>query len=57
MKTGDKVIKNPETWIPNEFDEWGRGEGEGEVVATLPDLDVKWPAGRCYENIEQLIIV
>ena len=29
---GDKVIKNPEKWVVNDFDNWGRGEGIGVVV-------------------------
>jgi hypothetical protein len=32
MNIGDKVIKNPETWIVNEFDLWGRGIGIGIIV-------------------------
>ncbi len=60
MNIGDKVIKNEKTWIPNAFDEWGRGIGVGIVVEPpfeLPDeeVDVRWPAGRCFEFVEQLI--
>lgn len=57
---GDKVVKNPETWIPNDFDSWGRGIGVGVVVEAPFDVDddeadVRWPAGRCFEKAEQLL--
>jgi hypothetical protein len=60
LKPGDKVIKNEATWIPNDFDGWGRGIGVGIVVEPpfeLPDdeTDVRWPAGRCFEDLIQLI--
>lgn len=59
LKVGDKVIKNLKTWIMNDFDGWGRGLGEGVVVDTFDAgeayVDVRWPAGRCYENIKELI--
>lgn len=32
FKIGDKVIKNEETWEPNDFDGWGRVIGVGIVV-------------------------
>lgn len=32
FKIGDRVIKNPATWLPSEFDQWGAGEGVGVVV-------------------------
>jgi hypothetical protein len=32
-KIGDRVKKNPETWQPGDFDDWGAGEGVGTVVA------------------------
>lgn len=55
FKVGDKVIKNPATWVANDFDGWGRGIGVGEVVEPpfpMDDLgmvEVRWPAGRCGE--------
>ena len=57
MNIGDKVIKNEETWISNEFDDWGRGIGVGLVVDIVDDseVDVRWDGGRCYESINQLI--
>lgn len=60
LKPGDKVIKNEKTWIPNEFDSWGRGIGLGIVVEPPfkldeSEVDVRWPAGRCFEMINQLI--
>jgi hypothetical protein len=59
---GDRVIKNVETWIPNDFDHWGRGVGEG-VIVTPPfemdkgEVDVKWEGGRCFELTYQLLKV
>ena len=59
FKPGDKVIKNEETWISNEFDAWGRGIGIGIVVEPPykldeDEVDVIWPAGRCFEFVNQL---
>jgi len=59
MQIGDKVVKNPNTWIASEFDAWGRGEGVGEIVQPPFDLggdwlDVRWPAGRCFEHASGL---
>jgi len=57
---GRNVVKNPDKWIENDFDSWGRGEGKGVVV--LPPfalepamLDVVWPGGRCFEHSDQLL--
>lgn len=60
IKVGDYVIKNPKTWVPNDFDEWGRGVGTGIVVEPPfecddGDLDVRWPEGRCFETADQLL--
>jgi hypothetical protein len=58
---GDRVIKNDATWIPNDFDSWGRGIGVGVVVQApfrlddLGQVDVRWPAGRCFENVNELL--
>jgi hypothetical protein len=59
MKVGDKVIKNEETWKPNDFDSWGRGIGVGTIVEPPFELDddevdVRWPNGRCFEFTHQL---
>jgi len=56
FRINDKVIKNPIKWISNDFDQWGRGIGIGIVLETSDDgiIDVRWPAGVCYESIEQL---
>lgn len=60
MKEGDRVVKNPETWVPNDFDGWGRGAGVGIVVQAPFDMgpggcDVRWPGGRCFEQTDQLL--
>ena len=60
FRVGDRVVKNPETWVPTEFDSWGRGVGVGVVVEpphALPEteVDVRWPAGRCFEFTSQLL--
>jgi hypothetical protein len=58
---GDKVIKNPVTWVANDFDAWGRGVGVGLVVEApfpIDDLglvDVRWPAGCCAERCDGLL--
>ena len=54
------VQKNPETWTANDFDSWGRGQGIGQIVQppfALADgeVDVRWPSGRCFEFISQLL--
>lgn len=63
FKIGDLVVKNPQTWLENEFDGWGRGLGVGEVVEPpfhiddVDCVDVRWPAGRCFERIDGLLLV
>jgi len=62
LNVGDRVIKNEQTWIPTEFDSWGRGEGIGVIVEPpfgLNDneVDVRWVSGRCFEFKNQLIKV
>lgn len=57
---GDRVVRNPATWQPNEFDSWGRGVGVGVVVQPpFPldpeEADVRWPGGRCFECTAQLL--
>lgn len=60
LNIGDYVKKNPEKWNPNDFDSWGRGEGIGQIVE-LPfemeadAVDMRWPAGRCFESLDQLL--
>jgi len=60
FKIGDHVKKNPDKWVPNDFDSWGRGLGIGQVVEPPFDLeenqvDVRWPNGRCFEFVDQLL--
>lgn len=62
LKIGDLVVKNPKTFVPNDFDWWGRGFGIGEVVRPPFEMgdggvDVRWPTGRCFEEVRQLIKV
>ena len=62
FKIGDRVVKNPQTWQENEFDGWGRGLGMGEVVEPpfhiddVDCVDVRWPAGRCFEQMDGLLL-
>lgn len=60
FEVGDRVVRNPATWLPNAFDSWGRGVGVGVVVEPPfplgPDeVDVRWPGGRCFESVGQLL--
>ena len=55
LKVGDRVVRNPATWQPNEFDSWGRGIGIGVVVEPpfvldSDEVDVRWPGGQCFES-------
>jgi hypothetical protein len=59
FEVGDFVIKNPNNWTCSEFENWGRGIGIGEIRSIeyidIGDVDVHWPAGNCYENINELL--
>lgn len=60
FKVGEYVKKNPITWQPNDFDCWGRGVGVGQIVEPPIEMlndqvDVRWPGGRCFESIHQLL--
>ena len=53
-------MNNAATWQSNEFDSCGRGIGVGVVVEPpFPlepeEVDVRWPAGRCFEQAAQLL--
>lgn len=55
FKTGDSVVKNEEFYTPSEFDTQGRGVGIGIVLEVFEDyVDVRWPAGICYEDFNQI---
>jgi hypothetical protein len=60
FQIGGYVQKNPDTWIANGFDAWGRGQSIGQIVQPPFDLaeaevDVCWPAGHCFEFTSQLL--
>jgi hypothetical protein len=61
FRVGDRVVRNPATWVPNDFDAWGRGQGVGVVVEPpfavedLGEADVRWPGGRCFEAVAGLL--
>ena len=62
FRVGDLVAKNPGHWQKSNFDSWGRGIGIGVVVEPPFELDddevdVRWPAGRCFEDTKGLIRV
>ena len=62
FQIGDRVVKNPETWVWNEFDSWGRGIGVGVILDPpfplgTEDADVLWPGGRCFEAVSGLVLV
>lgn len=59
LSVGTRVVRHPTLWQPKEFDSWGRGEGVGVVVEPpFPldpgEVDVRWPAGRCFELQSEL---
>jgi hypothetical protein len=57
VNIGDRVIKDPETWIPSDFDIRGAGDGVGVVVGFGVDdwVDVLWPTGRCFHVKAELL--
>lgn len=59
--TGTRVVKEERFWIESEFDFWGAGLGVGIIVNDEESLggsyvDVKWPNGKAYQNINELKI-
>jgi hypothetical protein len=60
FRVGDRVIRDPATRRTNAFDAWGRRRGVGVVVEPPFNLDpgevdVRWPAGRCFESTAGLL--
>jgi hypothetical protein len=60
FKIGDRVIKNPATWQPSDFDSWGAGVGVGVVVEPpfpidADRVDIVWPSGRCFQHESELL--
>ncbi|MDB5312408.1 MAG: hypothetical protein JWO38_6610 [Gemmataceae bacterium] len=50
FRVGDRVANNPTTWLPNDFDSWGRGQGIGVVVESpfaLAASGSTRPSGCC----------
>ena len=47
--------------MASDFDGWGRGQGVGIIVQAPYDVsdvnmvDVRWPGGRCFEAVDQLL--
>ncbi len=56
-QVGDEVIKNPATWEPHAFDQLGRGDGTGVIIAIIDPytVDVRWPNGHYHEQVIGLI--
>ena len=60
-RPGQRVVKNPARWVASDFDGWGRGQGVGIIVQAPYDVsdvnmvDVRWPGGRCFEAVDQLL--
>ena len=55
FKIGDNVVKNKDFWVTNDFDQWGRGNGIGIIIEVFDThLDIRWPAGKCYEDFNQI---
>jgi hypothetical protein len=54
---GRRVVKNPATWTPSDFDAWGAGVGVGVVIgpAGPGQVDVRWDGGRCYQREDELL--
>lgn len=60
FSAGDRVKKNPKTWVHSGLEWHGRGEGVGVVTeppfALLTDsVYVTWPECRCFEKEMQLL--
>lgn len=57
LTIGDRVVKNPDRWIASDFDAWGAGIGVGVIVeADAEFVDVRWPAGRCFQRRSELLL-
>lgn len=56
---GDLVVKNPDTWVSNELDWWGRGEGVGVIIPPSKPMasfvtGVRWQCGITLEAVSGL---
>lgn len=59
MKVGTKVKKNLKTWKRTDFDRWIDDDDIGEIIGIEDDgtVDVQWPHGKAYQQIDELLIV
>ena len=58
-----KVERHPDNWVPNSYDDKGRGQGIG-VVCLPPfqlaenEVNVHWGNGvKCFENLDEIIVL
>ena len=62
FKTGDRVVKNPESWDSLELDARGVGRGVGIVADLLIEFDdgdtvnVRWPTCRFFQKPKELLL-
>lgn len=58
LKVGDKVVPNLENWQRTEVDQFIKPDDlpVGEIIDIDEDcfIDVRWPGGRYYQDIDEL---